>query len=130
MTAPWRRFPDVPRLLVGLLLQRHGSGAAGIETPPNLHQLTRFVRVMRVGGASDAVNDYAHVEFDWFAPTYTALDEMSQRDHQWLLGGGLRHGAAVVDRVTCEQAPTEMPWAPGMRRFNGIYEIVSRRHPA
>ncbi|WP_431881821.1 hypothetical protein [Micromonospora chalcea] len=127
MTAPLRRFPDVQRALVSILGPLV-DGRAGTETPSDLEKKMPFIRVLRTGGPSDRVNDYATVDVDVFAATYTAAEPLAERVRQLLTGPPLRAGAAILDRISCESAPVELPWAPGVRRFGATYLVVSRRH--
>lgn len=129
MTTPLRRFPDVQRALV-TILGPLVDGRAGAETPSDLESRMPFIRVIRTGGPSDRVNDYATVEVDCFAGTYTAAELLAEQVRQLLTGPPLRAGAAILDRISCESAPTELPWAPGVRRFGATYVVVSRRYTA
>ncbi len=130
MTAPLRRFPDVQRVLVTLLEPLAGAGRAGIETPGDLQQKLPFVRVVRTGGSSTRLSDYALVDVDCFAATYTAAELLAERVRQYLTGPPLRSGPAVLDRITCQSAATELPWAPGIRRLNATYQVTARRYLA
>jgi len=123
MTA---RFPDVQAALVALLAPMAG-GRAGIETPADLESRLPFVRVMRTGGGSGRVSDSATVQVDVFAASYGAGEDLAERVRQYLTGRPLRHGRAVLDRVVCESAPVELPWAPRVRRFVATYVVTSRR---
>lgn len=130
MTGPLQRFPDVQAALVTLLESLAGAGRTGIETPGNLQDVLPFVRVIRRGGTSDRINDHATVEVDVFDLTYKGAELLAERVREYLTGERLRAGPAVIDRVTCERAPAEVPWGPGVRRFNAAYRLVSRRYTA
>lgn len=127
MTSPFRRYPDVQRLLVDELEGLAGAGRTGIETPVNLADVLPFVRVMRVGGFSDRLNDRATVDVDVFSSTYTAGELLAERVRQHLVGPP--PPVVLLDRVDCEIAPRELPWGDGtVRRWNATYLVTSRRH--
>lgn len=129
MTAPTRRFPDVQRALVAILAPLVG-GRAGTETPGDLESKMPFIRVLRTGGPSDHIYDYATVDVDVYASTYTQAEPLAEQVRQLLTGPPLRTDAIVIDRISCESAPVELPWAPGVRRFGATYVVVSRRYTA
>lgn len=127
MTSPFRGFPDVQRLLVDELEALTGAGRTAIETPPDLAAALPFVRVLRVGGGSDRINDRASVDVDVFAATYVAGELLAERVRQHLVGPP--PPVAVFDRIDCEIAPRELPWGDGtVRRWNATYLVTSRRH--
>lgn len=127
MTSPFRRFPDVQRLLVDELETLAGDGRTAIETPTNLADVLPFVRVLRVGGFSDRINDRATVDIDVFAATYGAAELLAERVRQHLVGPP--PPVTLFDRIDCEIAPRELPWGDGtVRRWNATYLVTSRRH--
>lgn len=129
MTTPFLRFPDVQRVLVTDLAALVGADRTAIETPPNLAELLPFVRVVRVGGGRDRINDQPTVDIDVFAATYTAAEELADQIDTWLVGPPPT--PRVFDRVEVEVAPRELPWGDGtVRRFNATYRIFSRRRRA
>lgn len=131
MTQPWRRFPDVQAALVALLEQLAGGAQhTGIETPENLQDVMPFIRVRRVAGASDQLHDYADVDVDVFAAEYRQAEPLAERVRQFLTGPKHRVGDVVLDRIVCQSAPVELPWAPGVRRIGATYLVVSRRYTA
>lgn len=130
MTGPLRRFPDVQRALVTLVEQVAGAGRAGAETPADLQERMPFVRVLRVGGGSDHLSDYAVVDVDVFAGAYTVAEPLAERIRQHLTGPPPRVGPVVLDRITCQSGPAELPWAPGVRRFGATYLVAARRYTA
>ncbi len=127
MPAPTRRFPDVQRLLVIGLEQVVGAGRTAVETPPDLELRLPFVRVMRIGGIRDRLNDLATVDVDVFAATYTAAQSLAEEVAEFLMGppSGIRE----FDRVDCEIAPRELPWVDDntVRRWGATYRPVTRR---
>lgn len=123
------RFPDVTALLLDLLEAFAGEGRVNTETPDDLQQVLPFVRVRRISGPSDRVNDYAQVDVDVYHSTYAAGEPLAQQILQYLTGQKLRGDLAVVDRVQCNVAPIERPHpTPGVRWFHAEYLLVSRRH--
>lgn len=126
VTAPFYRFPDVQRVVVTDLTALVGAGRAAIETPPNLADLLPFVRVMRVGGFSDTLNDHAVIDIDVFAGTYNTGELLAEQVRQRLVGPP--PPAAELDRVEVEVAPRELPWGDGaVRRWGATYRVVARR---
>ncbi|MGC4886700.1 hypothetical protein [Micromonospora sp. DT227] len=129
MTQPWSRFPDVQAALLLILGSLAGGpGHTGIATPEDLLAAVPFVRVRRLGGNSDLLHDWATVEVDVFDTTYRGGEELAERVRQMLTGAKHRAGPAVLDSVTCQVSPTELPWGPGVRRFSATYRVVSRRY--
>lgn len=129
MTGP-QRFPDVEEILAVLLEPLAGGEKyTGTETPANLQELGRFIRVRRGGGFSDRLNDYATVDIDAFHTSYrTGVKPLAEAVRQFLTAGPHRHGPVVIDRITCTSAPVEQPWAPGIRRMLATYRTVARRY--
>ncbi len=128
LTGPFLRFPDVQRLLVADLEALAGAGHTGVETPSDLLGLLPFIRILRVGGGSDHLNDYPTVEIDVFASTYTEAERLAERVRQRLCGPP--PPVAVLDRVVCDPGPRELPWGDGqqqIRRFGATYQIAARR---
>ncbi len=130
MPGPTRRFPDVQRLLVVGLEPLVGVGRTAVETPDDLEDRMPFVRIMRVGGGRDRLNDQPTVDIDVFAATYTAAENLAEQIAEWLIGppSGIRE----FDRVTCEVAPRELPWVDDntVRRWGATYRTVTRRRLA
>ena len=123
-----RRFPDVQVLLVRHLEQLLGAGHVGIETPADLTAALPFARVRRVGGLSDRLNDFATVDVDVFAGLYTAAELLAEQIRQDLVGPP--PPLPLLDRISCDNAPRELPWGDGatVRRFGATYVTVARRH--
>lgn len=129
MSSPFRRFPDVQRVLVDDLQTVAGEGRTGVETPADLQTRLPFIRVLRVGGGSDRVSDRAAVDIDVFASTYTEAEELAERVRQHIVGPP--PPIARLDKAVCETGPRELPWGDddnGVRRFGATYLITARRH--
>lgn len=137
MTQPatFRRFPDaaktVAKILEPLAPATAKGSRVGTRTPAELTGLMPFVRVVRDGGPSDLVSDYALLYIDVFSDSLSAAETLAERIRERLTMERLRLGQAVVDSVTCTNAPTELPpWAPGIHRFESRYTVVFRRYNA
>lgn len=125
-----RRFPDVQVLLVRHLEQLLGAGHTGIETPADLAGGLPFARIRRIGGLSDRLQDFASVDIDVFAGGYAATELLAEQIRQDLVGPP--PPLPLLDRITCETAPRELPWGDGstIRRFGATYAVVARRYTA
>lgn len=131
--ATFRRFPDaaktIAKLLEPLAPATSAGSRIGTRTPDNLTGRMPFIRVVRDGGPSDLVSDYAFLYIDVFSDNLNAAELLSERIRQKLTMERLRLGGAVVDSVTCTNAPTELPpWASGINRFESRYTVVFRRY--
>jgi hypothetical protein len=128
-----RRFPNVPRLLASLLTTAAivPAGRVGTETPATLDTQLPFIRVRRVGGNSDQVNDYPTVDVDVFHSTAVNGESLAELVRQYLTTPGLPAVPlrGVIDRVECMTGPQELPWADTrVRRFGATYRITCRRY--
>jgi hypothetical protein len=135
MTDPstFRRFPDaaktIARILEPLAPATAKGARVGTRTPDNLTGLMPFVRVVRDGGPSDLVNDYALLYIDVFSDSLAAAEKLSEQIREKLTTERLRLGGAIVDSAVCTNAPTELPpWASGINRFESRYTVVFRRY--
>jgi hypothetical protein len=127
VTTPILRFPDVQRLLVDDLVAAELAEHAGVETPADFTGKLPFIRVLRIGGGSDRLNDSAAVDVDVFHTTYSAGELLAEQIRQYLCGPP--PPIPLLDRCVCELAPRELPWGDGtVRRWHTSYQIVARRH--
>lgn len=125
------RFADTATVVAHLLAAVNTPERVGITTPADLTGLLPFARATRNGGPRDRVSDYARINVDVLDDDYDRGYTLAEDICAYLQPGRLRLGAAVIDRVTVDQAPQEVvPWAPGIFRFEARYTIVSRRHRA
>lgn len=123
------RFPDIPRTVAKTLEGLAAAGRVGTRTPASLTGLLPFVRVTRDGGYSDRVSDYARISVDVLDTDLIRGEALAEAIRQDLTDGPRRLDAAVLDRITCDNAPQEVaPWAPGINRYTAQYTVVSRRH--
>lgn len=119
-------FPDVARVLVEDLETLAGVGHTGTQTPVDLAGVLPFVRVLRVGGGSDRLNDLPVIDVDVFADTYAAAELLAERIRQRLVGPP--PAQPQLDRADCEVGPRELPWGDGqIRRFGATYTLITRR---
>lgn len=130
MVAPViaRRFPDLVKLLVPALeVWVDGDpGRTGPETPDDLQARMPFVRVMKLGGGRDRLNDAATVSIDVFADGYTAAETLAEDIAQWLCGPP--PPLPVLDRVEIDVSPRQLPWGDErVFRFQAQYTVVTRR---
>lgn len=128
MTQPSYRFPYVPRMIATLLIPYASAQRVGTQTPALLTGLLPFIRVTGGDGPSDLVNRHARFTVDVLADSVTVAELLAERIHQHLTTERLVLAPAVIDRVSCDSGPEEMPpWAPGVFRFQARYTSVSRR---
>lgn len=127
MSEPFRGFPDVVRLLVeDLAALAGGQDRTGGQTPDDFTGRLPFVRVMRVGGGSDLVDDRPILDVDVFDSTYSAAIVLAERIRQYLVGPP--PPIFALDKVRCEAGPRELPWADSnIRRLSCTYTAVARR---
>jgi hypothetical protein len=125
------RFADMAVTVARLLATLTAPDRVGVATPDDLTGLMPFIRVTRSGGPRDRVSDYARLAVDVFDTDYSRGFALAEDIAAFLEVGRLRYGAVLIDRVTCDNAPQELPpWAPGIFRFEATYTVVSRRHQA
>lgn len=125
------RFADTAATVARVLIPLAAADRVGIATPDNFTGLLPFVRVTRAGGPRDRLNDYARLAVDVFDTDYARGHTLAEDIAALLEQGRLRDGAVLIDRVTVDNAPQELPpWAPGIFRFEATYTVVSRRYLA
>ena len=128
-------FPDVEVVLMDGLEARFvelEAGDVGTVTPSNLAtrlgQGRYFVRVGRVTGLDDRINDYPVVDVDVFGRTRSSARTLAEGIRAWLLGYPLYVGTVTLDRVRTETAPFRAPWKDEtVWRFLATYQITTRR---
>jgi hypothetical protein len=127
VTSTIRLFPDVARVLVDDLELLAGAGHTGGQTPADLVGMLPFIRVLRVGGGSDRLNDFPVVDVDVFAATYVAAQLLAEQVRARLVGPP--PASPVLDSAVCQTGPHELPWGDGstVRRFGATYIITARR---
>jgi hypothetical protein len=135
MTQPtgFRRFPDaaktIAKILEPLVPATTKGPRVGTRTPTDFAGVMPFIRVVRDGGPSNLVNDFAFLYVDVFSDSLDAAEKLSEQIREKLTMDRLRLGRAIVDNVECTNGPTELPpWAPGINRFESRYTVVFRRY--
>jgi hypothetical protein len=122
-----RRHPDIAKAIVTALTSLVGAGHTGIETPTDLAGKLPFIRVINRGGQRDPVNGLVTFTVDVFAPSYAVGEPLAEQCVEYLCGPGAPPIAAI-DRITCTNTPSELPWGdPTIRRFGSTFESVARR---
>lgn len=124
-----RRFPDAAAVLLDVIADLVGGpDATGTVAPADLRDRALFVRAVRVGGPDDGVTDLARVDVDVFAPTAKAARDAAEEIRERLTAPGPRRaGTVVLDRVTTDVGPRELPWGDGIRRWGASYAVLARR---
>lgn len=128
-----RRYPNIARLVAGQLVAAGliPAGRIGTETPATLDTQLPFIRVRRVGGASDHINDYPTVDLEVFHNTAVNGESLAELVRQHLTTPGLPAVPlrGVIDTVEVIAGPQELPWADTrVRRYGTTYRITARRH--
>jgi hypothetical protein len=118
-------FPDVQAMLVEMLAD---YGTVAVKTGPDLAEKLPFISVQRLGGRDDRFTDEAPVDVDVFTPDYSGL-ALAETIRQRLTAGPIRTSLGVIDRITTDSAPREIPWTDGstVRRFAATYRLRARR---
>jgi hypothetical protein len=127
-------FVDVHAALTGLLADLVPGGHVVTWTGTDLQQVLTsgpLIRVARLGGDDNRVTAVPRVDVDVFATTEAAGAPLAERVRQRLLSYPHATAAGVIDRVTTEVAPHEVPYDDaGVRLFTATYRIATRRHAA
>lgn len=127
--ANFTDFPDVEVVLMTVL---GGLATTGTVTPSTLQNSLPFIRIMRVGGADDRFNDSARVSIDAFGADRAAARSLAESIRQTLLAWPIvvDDPSCVIDKVTTNVGPMEIPWGDvNVRRQNASYTVVVRRAP-
>lgn len=127
--ANFTDFPDVEVVLMTVL---GGLATTGTVTPSTLQNSLPFIRIMRVGGSDDRFNDSARVSIDAFGADRAAARTLAESIRQTLLAWPIVVGdpSCVIDKVTTNVGPMEIPWGDvNVRRQNASYTVVVRRAP-
>lgn len=120
------RFPDVQVLLVTDLAALVGAGHTDTVTPDNLADLLPFIRVRRIGGHSDRINDIPTVQIDAFGLLYGDVVGLCESIRDRVVGPPPT--IPQVDRAQCQVGPHELPYGAGpILRWGAIYSLELRR---
>lgn len=139
-------FPDAEAALCDLLVGGEDSvdygagdfgtgqfGGAGITlnvgtvTPPNLLEVLQFARVHVFTGADDRFTDTSRATIDNFALTRADAKETAEQIRQLFTQGPVLINGIVLDSITTDTKPVEVPWSPDVRRYTATYRIAARR---
>jgi len=120
-------FIDIETAVMDLLADL-ATGGIGTVTPSNLNTSMPFVRVTRIGGGDTRITDTARVDVDAFGATRTVAYNLAEACRQRLISGPHVTAPGVLDSVTTDAGPHEVPWGdPTIRRFTASYSVSSRR---
>ncbi|HVX20884.1 MAG TPA: hypothetical protein VHB02_06030 [Acidimicrobiales bacterium] len=100
----------------------------GTVTPPNLADELPFIRVTRYGGGDNLITDTARLDIDTFATSWPACKALAEQVRQRLLSWPHTTSAGVIDRVSTDTGPHQVPWDnPNVRCFAAAYRVTGRR---
>lgn len=119
-------FPDIEAALISLL---GDLATCGTVTPANLDTSLPFIRIMRYGGADDLISDSSRVDIDAFESTRELSYQLGEAVRQRILSFPFSLTGCVIDKVTSNTGPMEIPWGDAnVRRRNASYTVICRRH--
>lgn len=120
-----KNFPDVQRMLIELLA---GYGTVAVQTTATLEDNLPFITVQRGGGRDNFFTDTASVTIQVFSSTYSGM-AIAETIRQFLTDGPHVSSIGVIDRVTTDSGPIEVPWTDQstVRRFTATYRLRVRR---
>lgn len=120
-------FPDIETAVL-LLLDDLGA-TTGIETPNNLALVCPFIRVRSLGGSDDRFNDHSRIDLDVFSPLRVTAKSLAELVRQRLLSFPHVLTSCVIDEVTTEVSPQEIPWSnTAIRLVAATYSATTRRN--
>lgn len=124
MTLPV--FPDIEAAFHELL---SGFGENGVATPPDLENKLPFIRVQAIGGGDDRVTDSVSLAVSVFTADRSGLEIAEQIRQTLTATGGKATSVGVIDRITTDLRPIEVPWTDGatIRQFAARYRVRARR---
>lgn len=110
------------------LLTVDGVSRVGTVTPSDLASTLPFVRVSRIGGTDDRLSDFARVDVDVYAASEMAGYRLAETLRQTLISGPARTSWGLIDRVTTEVAPRQVPYDnPAVWHVTATYRVATRR---
>lgn len=95
------------------------SVGASVRAPAKVEELPGFVRVTLGPGSDDTIYDSKLVDFDVFAPTYGAANDLAESLRVWVLStqNTVLNGSPI-GRVRTATTPMEVDWGnPNVTRF-------------
>lgn len=124
-------YVDIELALCTLIAPLVGEDNVAPVRPKSFEGRLPFVLVYRYGGADDGLTDRAEIGIDVHSET---------RGQGWPLASAIRElltaswhsvDGVVIDRVTTDSAPYEVPFGDeGVRRWVSEYTVTSRRPAA
>lgn len=124
--ASFTPFPDIEGALLTFLAD---LGTCYVVAPPDLQNHLPAIRITRFGGADDRVTDVARIDIDVFTADRASGFTISEQIRQRLLGYPLSLTNCIIDRVTTNTGPMEIPWGDAIvRRRNASYSVSCRRY--
>lgn len=121
----WGVFPDQEAAVIELISD---LGTVDVTTPNDLQANLPFIRVGRIGGTDDRFTDAGHVDVDCFAVQRSDASALAALVHQRMLSFPHVLSDCVIDGVTTDASPNEVPWAnTAIRRFTASYRVTARR---
>lgn len=118
-------FPDMEAALIELV---QDLATADVETPSVLDDVLPFIRVTRIGGNDDFFTDSGRMDVDVFASQRTQASSLARTVRQRLGKGAVVLSDCVIDTVTTDVSPNEVPWGnPTIKLFTASYRITARR---
>lgn len=88
-----------------------------------------LIKVSLLGGDDDRHTATPRVDVGVYATTKAVGKPLAELARQRLLSYPHATAAGVLDRVTTEVAPHEVPYDdPGVRLFTATYRVATRRH--
>lgn len=118
-------FPDLEAALIELFAD---LGTADTETPSTLDSNLPFIRVGRIGGNDNFFTDSGRMDVDTYAEKRTQASLLSRQIRQRLGKGAIVLSSCVIDTVTVDVSPNEVPWGNSkISYFTASYRITARR---
>jgi hypothetical protein len=121
------RFADVESLLVTHLEARLAVRAT-TRLPAKFETALPIIRVTRVGGPDDGLNDFARITVETFAATRPASWDLAEDARQAMLAASHTVvSGRLIDTVSTDGAPVWVDYAnDSVQRFLASYTVVSR----
>jgi hypothetical protein len=127
-------FVDVHAALTELLADLVLDGHVVTWTGTDLQDVVAdgpLIKVARLGGDDDRFTAVPRVDVGVYATTESTGAPLAELARQRLLSYPHTTAAGVIDRVTTEVSPHEVPYDdPGVRLFTATYRLATRRHAA
>lgn len=118
-------FPDMEAALIELVSD---LATADVETPASLDDVLPFIRITRIGGNDDFFTDAGRMDVDAFAKQRSDASRLARLIRQRFGRGPHVLSNCVIDAVTTDVAPNQVPWGnPNIRLFTASYRITARR---